>query len=57
MTVEVVDGVKVIKLTDSALDTPPAQRANDMLTMAYLWQLLSGGHEMKDNSVFSRRVL
>ncbi len=57
MTVEVVDGVKVIKLRDSALDRPAPQEAQDMLTMAYLWQLLSGGHGLKDGSIFERRVL
>lgn len=57
MTVEVVNGEKVMKLHDDALDAGASARADDMLTLAYLWQLLSGGHQIKDNSVFSRRVL
>lgn len=57
MTVEVVNGEKVIKLKDSTLDGGAAEKANDMLTMAHLWQLLSGGHALKDGTVFERRVL
>ena len=56
MSVEMQDGIRVIKLHDSELDGA-AQRANDMLTMAYLWQLLSGGHTLRDQSVFSRNIL
>lgn len=56
MTVEVVDGIKVMKLRDDALAPRPA--ASDMLALALaqLWQLLSGGHALRDGAVFARQV-
>jgi hypothetical protein len=56
MKVEMVDGVKVIKLQDSTMPGE-SSKAEEMLTVAYLWQLLSGGHALKDGTVFERHVL
>ena len=57
MTVDVGKSEKVMKLKDSTLDGGAAEKASDMLTLAHLWQLLSGGHALKDGTVFERRVL
>ena len=55
MSVEMVDGIRVIKLKDS--DEGAREKADDMRTMAHLWQLLSGGHALRDGTVFERDVL
>ena len=54
MTIETIDGIRVIKLTDKSGHD---ERAQEMLTMARLWSLISGGHELRDTTVTERRVL
>lgn len=51
MTVEYVDGIKVMRLHDCS---GPHEHAQD-LAMLRIWQMLAGGHAMRDASVFSRR--
>lgn len=55
MTIEIQDGLRVLKLKD----TSGAQGAalDDQMTMLHLWRLLSGGHEMRDMTVVERRLL
>lgn len=53
MTVEFVDGIKVIRLHDCHGDHG---RADDTQAMLRIWQLLTGGHAMRDASAFCRRV-
>ena len=55
MSVEMVDGIRVIKLKDS--EAGAQEKADDMRTLAYLFQLLSGGHAARDAAVFERHVL
>lgn len=51
MKIEYVDGVKVLKLQDGrAADN----RHEEDRAMLRVWQLLTGGHSMRDASVFSR---
>lgn len=59
MTVEIVDGIKVLKLQDDDAARAEARKAmaDDMRTLAHLFSLLSGGHGMRDGTVFERRVL
>lgn len=54
MTVETIDGVRVLKLRDHA---STAVAADDMLTLVHIWRLLSGGHALRDTSVGSRTYL
>ena len=54
MTVETIDGIRTIKLKDSARHDDKAQ---DMMTVARLWALLSGAHELRDMGVGDRRLL
>lgn len=54
MTVEVIDGIRVLKLSDRA---QRAAIADDTLTMVHIWRLLSGGHELRDTSVGCRQFL
>jgi hypothetical protein len=54
MTIEIIDGIRVLKLNDRA------QRgavADDTLTTVHIWRLLSGGHMLRDMSVGARRYL
>lgn len=51
MTVEYIDGIKVMRLHDCQ----GAQRAGEDLAMLRIWQMLTGGHAMRDAGVFSRR--
>jgi hypothetical protein len=49
-----IDGIRVLKLNDRS------QRAvadSDMMTMIRIWQLLSGGHSLRDSSIAPRRFL
>lgn len=50
MTVEYIDGIKVMRLHDSAGHRENAQD----LAMLRIWQMLTGGHAMRDASVFNR---
>lgn len=54
MTVEVIDGVRVLKLRDR---TGARAAADDMMTVAHIWRLLSGGHALRDATVMPRRFL
>lgn len=51
MTVEFVDGIKVIKLHDCQ----PQDVAAQDLAMLRIWQLLTGGHEMRDTTGYCHR--
>jgi len=55
MTVETIDGVRVLKLKDRT--GPHAAVADDMMTMVHLWRLLSGGHALRDTAVVARQFL
>jgi len=55
MTVETIDGVRVLKLKDRTGAHSAA--ADDMMTMVHIWRLLSGGHALRDNSVVQRHFL
>tara|TARA_R110002124_G_scaffold141189_1_gene305595 strand:- start:471 stop:632 length:162 start_codon:yes stop_codon:yes gene_type:complete len=48
MKVEMVDGIRVMKLSDKG-----QQRAEDRdaMTMLHIWRLLNGGHAMRDCSL------
>ena len=50
MTVEYVDGIKVMRLHDGSGQCDKAQD----LAMMRIWQMLTGGHAMRDASVFCR---
>jgi hypothetical protein len=54
MKVETIDGIRVITLYDSA---PQHGVDQDTVTMLHIWRLLSGGHEMRDNSACARRYI
>lgn len=54
MTVEMIDGVRVLKLRDHG-GTRAA--ADDMITVAHIWRLLSGGHALRDGTPTPRRYL
>lgn len=55
MTVETIDGVRVLKLHDH---TPSVDSsADDTMTMVHIWRLLSGAHSLRDNGVGSRTML
>lgn len=51
MTVEYIDGIKVMRLHDCQGKAPQGQ---DM-AMLRIWQMLTGGHAMRDASVFCRQ--
>lgn len=55
MSVEIVDGIRVLKLKDGAAGAK--DKADDLRTMVHLWQLLSGGDALRDTVVFERRAL
>ncbi|WP_155947186.1 hypothetical protein [Pseudorhodobacter ferrugineus] len=54
MTVEMIDGIRVMKLNDRA---QRAVMADDTLTMVHIWRLLSGGHALRDTCVGCRQFL
>lgn len=51
MTVEYIDGVKVMRLHDC---NGQRDHAEDQ-AMLRIWQMLTGGHAMRDAGVFCRR--
>jgi len=55
MTVEMIDGMRVLKLRDHSRNPQP--RGDDMVTMVHLWRLLSGGHALRDTTLAPRRFL
>lgn len=52
MTIEMIDGVRVLKLRDAHL--PGEAHAEADLTMLHLWRLLTGGHMMRDVTACER---
>jgi len=54
MTVEMIDGIRVLKLADHVHQ---GAVADDTLTMVHIWRLLSGGQGLRDGSVGPRRFL
>lgn len=50
MTVEYIDGLKVMRLHDQSGSCGPARD----LAMLRIWQMLTGGHAMRDAGVFCR---
>ncbi len=54
MTVEIIDGIRTIKMKDSSADAMDA--AQDMRAVAHIWMLLGGGHGARDHSIFSRQL-
>lgn len=54
MTVEVIDGIRVLKLQDDAGCT---QRQDDARLMLHIWRLLSGGQELRDTTVGDRNLI
>ncbi len=54
MTVNYVDGIKVMKLRDCM---GAGGQGDDATAMLRIWQLLSGGHAMRDASAFCHRLL
>jgi hypothetical protein len=55
MTVEMIDGIRVIKLRDSASGGMDA--AQDMRAVAYIHMLLGGAHGARDTAIYSRRMV
>lgn len=51
MTVEYVDGIKVMRLQDCS----GRHGQNEDMAMLRIWQMLTGGHAMRDAAVFCRR--
>ena len=54
MTVNYVDGMKVMKLHDCH---GVGGQGDDAMAMLRIWQLLSGGHAMRDASAYCHRLL
>ena len=54
MTVEYVDGIKIMKLRDCH---GAGGQGNDAAALLRLWQLLSGGHSARDATVFCHRMM
>jgi hypothetical protein len=52
MTVEYIDGIKVMTLYDCHSDSG---MVDDNLAMLRIWQLLTGGHSMHDVGSTNRR--
>ncbi|MGB8812911.1 MAG: hypothetical protein WCC57_06975, partial [Paracoccaceae bacterium] len=46
MTVETIDGIRVLKLKDARLSAT-WERAGDTQTLVHIWRLLSGGHALQ----------
>ncbi|WP_162528222.1 hypothetical protein [Gemmobacter caeruleus] len=55
MTVELQDGIRVLKLKDSAGARGAA--SDDALTLLHLWRLLGGDHMLRDMTISPRRFL
>jgi hypothetical protein len=55
MTVEIIDGIRVIKLTDGGSNRLDA--AQDMRALAYIHMLLGGAHGARDTTIYSRRMV
>jgi hypothetical protein len=53
MTVEYVDGIKIMHLHDC---NGAGGGFDDTMAMLRIWQLVTGGHSMRDQSVFNRRL-
>lgn len=56
MKVEMIDGVRVLKLRDRS-GAGTEKRADDTMTTVHIWRLLSGGHDLRDTGVGPRRFL
>ncbi len=56
MTVNYVDGIKVMKLHDCH-GAGAGGQGDDTMAMLRIWQLLSGGHAMRDASSYCHRLL
>lgn len=54
MTVSYVDGVKTMKLRDCM---GAGGQGDDTMAMLRIWQLLSGGHAMRDASAYCHQLL
>ena len=54
MTMEIIDGIRVIKLKGGPSTAFDA--AQDMRAVAYIFMLLGGGHAARDTSIYSRRL-
>lgn len=54
MSVEIIDGVRVLKLNDRAQH---GAAADDTLTMVHIWRLLTGAQTLRDTTVGTRRFL
>lgn len=52
MTVEIIDGIRVMKLRDVAV---PGQVGAQDMAMLHIWRLLSGGHDMRDMTACDRQ--
>lgn len=53
MTVEYVDGLKIVHLHDCS---GARGEFDDRMTMLRIWQLVTGGHSMRDMSVLNRQL-
>jgi hypothetical protein len=56
MTVEIIDGIRVLKLRDAARGQGGMIAAEDA-ALFHIWRLLSGGAALRDNAVGPRRIL
>jgi hypothetical protein len=54
MSVEIIDGVRILKLSDRSHHRATA---DDTLTMVHIWRLLTGAQSLRDTSVGPRRFL
>ena len=54
MTIEIQDGLRVLKLKDAS--GAHGHALDDQMTMLHLWRLLSGGHALRDMTVAERRL-
>ena len=54
MTVEMIDGIRVIKLKGGSGGAQDA--AQDTRALAYIFMLLGGDHAARDTSIYSRRL-
>ena len=54
MTVEIIDGIRVLKFADHA---HRGGVEDDTLTMVHIWRLLTEGHDLHDTTMGPRRFL